>query len=523
MLHTSKETLKKKSSLKVGDEIIFKGLFIKYFVYNGSRGQYQLNTGTTFNASLDNAVYSHFNLVHAAIASIIGYENMIFGGRVPVIKGIENMRKLIVHIFEIIEKRNYTNLIMSPAFISFLKNNIGKDNVCQILFRERNKLDDSGVNYIDIENEGNVSFMPKGKIQAVTENGEWIFKGRQIGKPSKIIRNLIPKNILSSLTDSDFEKFSNIFKSGVTKDGDFKIVSGTDIKKYYKHNTYVPNQGTLSNSCMRYDSCQGLFKVYIDNPDTIKMLIQLDSNDRIYGRALLWYDELGNKIMDRIYGSDLTVEKFRNWARKNGYYFKNNNNSTIVASFTSPNGETYIKFFKIRIKPLNHKSYPYIDTFSNMNHGFDYLTNGQPLEYYSLRNTGGDLPYTYKAGSRDGLYVTTLFSGLRIFIKKQAIYFEDIGYESKENVVTCEHSKKLLMKQLAVKASDDKWYDRDFVVRTHEGNNVYIKNPKLVKTEDGIYSLISNTFICSKDGKRYHKKDKVIGKNKKPFHINNLN
>lgn len=274
---------------------------------------------------------------------------------------------------------------------------------------------------------------------------------------------------------------------------------------------------------MRYAECQNFFKLYVDNPDNIKMLIQLNSEGKIYGRALLWYDELGNKIMDRIYGNDLTVEKFRKWAIKEGYYYKVSNDNRNISKFRGPDGRYYYKFFKIKLKIERYSNYPYMDTFSNINHKFDYVTNGQPLRFITLKSTNGSSSYENNAGlssTRDS-YVCEIFDNMTI-LREKSIYFEDIGYVKKSNTVICNHSEKPIIKELAVLASDKKWYDRDFTVVTYEDTYVYVNNPKLCKTEDGIYTLIKNTFICSKDGKRYHIKDKVIGKNKKPVYINNI-
>lgn len=246
MVHTSKESLKKKSSLKIGDVICFKGIAVRYVLKNNLRASYYLGTVGIDNVTVCNMIYTHFGLSHEKLSIFLGRDNFL-SSNIPDIMGIDNMRKLLIRMYEIEEELNYTNLVLSNSFIDFLKRTRNNDKICEILFRERNKLDDSGINYIDTEEDGNISFMPKGKIQAVTENGEWINKGRQAGKPSKIIRSIIPKKILPSLTDSDFERFSNIYKSNIIKDGQFEIVSGTDIKKYYHGKMYVPHQGTLNN------------------------------------------------------------------------------------------------------------------------------------------------------------------------------------------------------------------------------------------------------------------------------------
>jgi hypothetical protein len=57
---------------------------------------------------------------------------------------------------------------------------------------------------------------------------------------------------------------------------------------------------------MRYKEKNKFMSIYAENPDKIKMLVNLDSSGKLKTRALLWEDVEDNngnkfKVMDRIY------------------------------------------------------------------------------------------------------------------------------------------------------------------------------------------------------------------------------
>jgi hypothetical protein len=77
------------------------------------------------------------------------------------------------------------------------------------------------------------------------------------------------------------------------------------------------------NSCMNdaYD-CVEIYS-YIKN---LQLLVLLNSNNHIVGRALVWTDKNQRRIMDRIYFTkDLYYYKFIKWAKENGVYWKKRN------------------------------------------------------------------------------------------------------------------------------------------------------------------------------------------------------
>lgn len=154
-------------------------------------------------------------------------------------------------------------------------------------------------------------------------------------------------------TVSDVEKFTNKFISMMEYKKNalehFRIVKGEEIKHWYLSDNYSSQTGQLGQSCMRYDSCQDYFQIYISNPNVCQLLIFTDINDKLLGRALLWKLKDGSLYMDRIYTTkDSSIELFNKWGDMNGYKKKypiSNSNNLIV-----------------EISPYNYEFYPYMDT-----------------------------------------------------------------------------------------------------------------------------------------------------------------
>ena len=84
---------------------------------------------------------------------------------------------------------------------------------------------------------------------------------------------------------------------------------------YYLKDNYIEVEGDLGNSCMRYIYCQSYFDIYIKNPDVCKMLVYVDEDNKVWGRALIWTidtcdeDKITSRTyMDRIYGINDSIK-----------------------------------------------------------------------------------------------------------------------------------------------------------------------------------------------------------------------
>lgn len=187
--------------------------------------------------------------------------------------------------------------------------------------------------------------------------------------------------------EKDIEIFNNLLKSHMICSGEFKIVSGSDITRYYNEDMYYQCIGTLGNSCMRYDECEDYFTVYEDHA---KMLICL-KNDLIVGRAIIW--EIDDKtFMDRIYTcEDYLEESFINYAKENGWYIRENNSllhSGDNQIWLGPNDEVIDYNLQIQLK-THYNLMPYMDSFRYFDPDNNTINTFDVYGKISLDNTDG--------------------------------------------------------------------------------------------------------------------------------------
>lgn len=188
-------------------------------------------------------------------------------------------------------------------------------------------------------------------------------------------------------TPADIEKFVNVYSSEVlflnSIDDFIKIVDGEDIKYWYNVDQYENNNGQLGNSCMRYKYCQSYFDIYTKNPDVCKLLILVNTNNKLIGRALLWTDITGKKWIDRIYtNKDNYISVFDKWSKKNNYESVFYNDDADI---------------KVQIKKEDYSRYPYMDSLSvySKDDGILYSNrdNKELTSYCVLQETNGSARY----------------------------------------------------------------------------------------------------------------------------------
>ena len=249
------------------------------------------------------------------------------------------------------------------------------------------------VNFISISKKDvtKISYLPKERSEGLTLDECWATTKRVMAKPGGFV-----SKVFVGISEKEVEKFSTLFRSEVTKPKlNFKVVSGDDIKKYYHYSTYCERSGgSLHASCMKYDGCQRYLDIYSENPDICKMVVLYDNDDtrRIVGRALLWELD-GYKIMDRIYTiSDETYQfYFKQWATKNDYLFKSEQNWFNTKKFENLNGVKVNLDLTVKLPGVNNLDYtPYMDTFKFLDYDGN-LHNAQPKgrDYYTLTTTDG--------------------------------------------------------------------------------------------------------------------------------------
>lgn len=236
--------------------------------------------------------------------------------------------------------------------------------------------------FIDITDDNtNLSFITVKKYNEITigrGNGDlpWTIPSRSVMKAGRIINKIAP-----FFKQADVEKWVNAFKAehkNLLNNLNFKIVEGNEIATFYNGKKYARGNGSLNKSCMRHDNCKSFMKLYVDNPNKIKMVVLFDDKEYIVGRALLWkLDEPADTwFMDRIYVTDDSdVILFKKFAQRNGWLFKNQQTFDAV-NVVKDNVETYVNM-KVSINGGDYTKFPYIDTLQYFNRKNNYLTNDE--------------------------------------------------------------------------------------------------------------------------------------------------
>lgn len=255
--------------------------------------------------------------------------------------------------------------------------------------------------FIKVENEDFISFVAKNRISDYNQTASPSLRTKM--KVGRFIKKFLKKECynLFNISDKDIEIFVNLYKSYFSsKLEDFLIVEGEDIKKWYLEENYATigehRSGSLWQSCMRYHEKNKFMNIYSKNPDQVKMLVHLNSDNKLISRALLWQKAFDRKedtfkVMDRIYSIyEHSVVSFKNWAIQNGYIYKYEQSSKSERLFVVDSEVIKIDLtVKLDNKKFNY--YPYIDTFKYLDMTNGCLSNSESFNwhYMLVQNDGG--------------------------------------------------------------------------------------------------------------------------------------
>ena len=236
-----------------------------------------------------------------------------------------------------------------------------------------------------------ISFTPKGK-QTVMNGEKWSHTTRQETKPIRALRAI---DWVFDYTDSFWEELNNALYSVWDVSSQVEEVKGSDITYYYHEDRYLPDQGSMSSSCMRGDQHQKYIKFYELNPDIVSMAIIKPKpyEDKITARALIWHLNEGT-FMDRIYGTDKSISIMKKYAKKKGYYHKLEQSFSNQDDWVDENGETWCLRLK-SFKMYHNGTTPYMDTFRYVDEYDDkevWISNDYNESHHQeLTNTDGNL------------------------------------------------------------------------------------------------------------------------------------
>ena len=357
------------------------------------------------------------------------------------------------------------------------------------------------VDYYATNDEYEDHEMTVNTIEAKLKAGE--YKSQPVG-----IGRMIKKIFGNEITDKELESFVNRWKSSFEeKQIEFKEYSGRNVCDAYSTDNYADDGGELGNSCMNDDTYY--LSIYRENPGVVSVLVLLDKNELIRGRALLWTDNKGRRLLDRIYTIDsFDIDTFKKYAFNKGYYVRNKNNSSQYDGyFKNKEGEVLGDTRIILNKPISqYDYYPYMDTFK---WGvYKSLYNTEPYDdgdddIYFMESTDGDAEITshkvdargneishrdYQSGYYEysslegGLVDTDADDVVELNYSINGRLIKDYAYDDNKEIEYC--------------PIDDKWYMKNHMEWSNF-NNCYIFRGSAthVLDENGISDLVHDDTL----------------------------
>jgi hypothetical protein len=290
------------------------------------------------------------------------------------------------------ERKTY-DIFISEELRVVLEQIKSESLVADLLLKRRHSkedLVDDPVNFISISSQdaGRISYLTSERMGQIEPDTYWTSGRRFHVKPGGFV-----SKVFKNLSAKDIEIFSNLFRAESKKPQfTFQIMKGEDIRKYYYYEYHASDYGSLGVSCMRYESCQKMFNLYVENPDKISMIAMMNASGNVMGRALLW-DFDGNKIMDRIYtiNDEQLPFYFKKWATENGYLFRSQQNWYNSLQFEKLGGERKLLKLEVNLENFDFRYYPYMDTFKFFNPDTGILSNFRPegRDHYTLCSSDG--------------------------------------------------------------------------------------------------------------------------------------
>jgi len=229
-------------------------------------------------------------------------------------------------------------------------------------------------------------------------------------KIGRLVRAILTASKIP-FADSEIEKFTNQYKAtyDFAKDAlkQFDIVKGDKIAYWYDEENYVDGGGSLNNSCMASVGSD-YFDIYTQNSQVSLVILYGEggsiesekyTDSKIKGRAILWDAKLDGqpvKFMDRIYTTlDADAELFKQFAEKNGWWFKKRQSMEPNEDFTDGNSSKKGKI-KVNLDDTDFEYYPYCDTVCYIDTNTGIASN----KWWSdsnkiLRDTGGSYEDSY--------------------------------------------------------------------------------------------------------------------------------
>ena len=262
-------------------------------------------------------------------------------------------------------ERKTFDLIISEELRAVLSEIESDSQVAKLLLKMRHdkeELVEDPINFISVaQDKTKISYLTKDRIAKIEDPSlYWSSSRRFAVKPGGFI-----SKIFKDISAKEVEKFSNLYRAQSNKSKfTLGVVDGLKMLTYYHINSYAQERGTLGASCMKYDNCQDYLGIYTNNTNKVKMLVMLNEDGGLMGRALLW-DFENHKIMDRIYtiADEEFAFQFKKWATDNGYLYKSEQNWYNTLNFENLSTPKQELRLSIKLDEFSFRRYPYVDTF----------------------------------------------------------------------------------------------------------------------------------------------------------------
>jgi len=273
------------------------------------------------------------------------------------------------------------------------------------------------ISFMDKSKEdGMVTFINTMKVKIMEEGGLNVKSARnnynsELWKSSKRtqptrINKVLGKIFAGKYNLADLEKFGNEYKAKLEDKFDkMKVVYGKEINKWYLESNYAELKSTLGGSCMRQANRNKYMNFYSDNSikgksySHIGMLILLDNNNKLMGRAIVWFNSIkpepGRTFMDRIYTShDVNQITFIDYAKKHDWLYKKQQTYSNDQYIDPRDNRTHKMAISFRLKEnQKYDYYPYTDTlkYYTPETGRVSCKKGKNRKYKSIQitDTGG--------------------------------------------------------------------------------------------------------------------------------------
>jgi hypothetical protein len=319
------------------------------------------------------------------------YNNFLLNESMLILEAFLSVHSDFLSKLDKISKQSNTSATIADMLLSRITD---KDWVSEIDLKQ---------NYFKAGTESDkLSFIQQNRVKDGVD--PYTMAGRSDLKVGRAIKYIAKDLYDITINDKQIEDFVNAYKA-IPNEGEsnFQFYIGDDIKNGYNTDNYYSRWGSLGGSCMNDEF--SYLKIYRRNEKKVRLLVLLDDDGSICGRALVWKLDKSpcdaEYFMDRVYTSrDFEVNKFIQYAEDNGFMYKQRMTcgDSEAVKFRYK-GKDLIGEIRVKIDG-KHNKYPYMDTLFCLNKEKDEISNIPSWKSYRLWDTDGDHDRCYDCSGK---------------------------------------------------------------------------------------------------------------------------